>query len=601
MNKLVQLISQFSAKYGTREVIRYRNDAGDAWLSLSWDDFGKRVEQTAVSMKLIGIKPGDNVAVFSQNRADMFATDFGLFYNRAVPVPMYATSGIDQVKYIVNDADIHYIFVGDQSQYRIARSVQQSLPQLSHIICYQNDIQPDSDDSTTLSFDALLALSADATDADYDEVDKRKQAGNPDEMACLIYTSGTTGEPKGVILTHYNFDEQIAEHVRCITEINDSDIVMNFLPLTHIFERAWCYLCFTKGMRIVVNTDPHTIQQAMFEVQPTCMCCVPRFWEKVYTVISDKIAKMGLINRIMIKAALKIGRKRNLEYLRTGKRVPWLLERQYQFFERSIFARVRRLIGVKNGKMFPTAGAPISPEIVEFMQSIGVNIKVGYGLSETTATVSCYPDVNYVIGSVGTPLDSLSVKIGDNNEILVKGPSVMKGYYNKPEINAQAFTADGYFRTGDAGYIDDAGNLYLTERIKDLFKTSNGKYIAPQTLESRLGADNLIEQVAVIGDQRKFVTALIVPNFEALRDYADANGIKYTDTRSLVSNQAIHDLVAKSIEKYQIGLAAFEQIKRFTLLPKPFTMESGELTNTLKVKRNVVNRNYADIINEMYK
>ncbi|MDE6715191.1 MAG: AMP-binding protein, partial [Muribaculaceae bacterium] len=284
-----------------------------------------------------------------------------------------------------------------------------------------------------------------------------------------------------------------------------------------------------------------------------------------------------------------------------GKRVPWILERQYQFFEKSIFGRVRRLIGVKRGKMFPTAGAPISPEIVEFMQSIGVNIMVGYGLSETTATVSCFPAINYIIGSIGTPLESLSVKIGENDEILVKGPSVMKEYYRKPEINAEAFTSDGYFRTGDAGYIDNEGNLYITERIKDLFKTSNGKYIAPQILESRLCADNLVSQIAVIGDQRKFVTALIVPNFDALREYAEANGIKYTDDKSLCDNEKIIEHVAKSIEKYQLGLAAYEQIKRFTLLPNAFTMENGELTNTLKVKRNVVSKNYADVINNMYK
>lgn len=601
MNKLVQLISQQAAKYGTREVIRHKNSAGDEWISLSWEDFAHRVELTALAMKIIGIKPSDNVAIFSQNRADMFATDFGLFYNQAVPVPLYATSGTDQVKYIVNDASIEYIFVGDTSQYRIARKVQKSCPALKQIICYENDVEIDADDTVTLSFDALIEISKNATPDDRSELERRMQGGEEGQMACLIYTSGTTGEPKGVVLTHYNFTEQLEEHVRRIPTMSDTDISMNFLPLTHIFERAWCYVCLWVGMTIVVNTDPHTIQQAIFEVQPTCMCCVPRFWEKVYTVLCDKISKMGFVNRMMIKAALRVGRRRNLDYKRTGKKVPWLLERQYQFYEQSIFGRVRRLIGVKRGKMFPTAGAPISPEIVEFMQSIGVNIMVGYGLSETTATVSCFPAINYVIGSIGTPLDSLSVKIGNDNEILVKGPSVMKEYYRKPEINAEAFTADGYFRTGDAGYIDNEGNLYITERIKDLFKTSNGKYIAPQILESRLSADNLISQVAVIGDQRKFVSALIVPNFDALREYADANGIPYTDDKSLAENEKINQYVAKSIEKYQIGLAAYEQIKRFTLLPNPFTMENGELTNTLKIKRNVVCKEYADVINNMYK
>ncbi|MCH5216886.1 MAG: long-chain fatty acid--CoA ligase [Muribaculaceae bacterium] len=601
MNKLVQLISQQAAKYGTREVIRHKSGSGNDWVSISWIEFSHRVELTALAMKKIGIKQGDNVAVFSHNRADMFATDFGLFYNQAVPVPLYATSGHDQVKYIIEDASIEYIFVGNDEQYKIARIVQKQIPYLKQIICYQDDVVIDDNDSSTITFERLLQLAADATADDNNELQRRMKEGSSEQMACLIYTSGTTGEPKGVVLTHSNFDEQLQEHIRRIPEMSDSDISMNFLPLTHIFERAWCYLCLMVGMRIVINTNPHDIQQAIFEIQPTCMCCVPRFWEKVYTVLCDKISKMRFFNRLMIKAALNVGRRRNLVYLRAGEKVPWLLEQQYQFFERSIFGRVRRLIGVKRGKMFPTAGAPISPEIVEFMHAIGVNVMVGYGLSETTATVSCFPATNYVIGSIGTPLESLSVKIGDDNEILVKGPSVMKEYYKKPEINATAFTADGYFRTGDAGYIDKKGNLFITERIKDLFKTSNGKYIAPQILESRLSADNLISQVAIIGDQRKFVSALIVPNFDALREYADANGISYSDNKSLAENDVINQYVANSIEKYQVGMAAYEQIKRFTLLSSPFTMENGELTNTLKIKRNVVCKNYANVINKMYK
>ncbi len=261
---------------------------------------------------------------------------------------------------------------------------------------------------------------------------------------------------------------------------------------------------------------------------------------------------------------------------------------------------MRRVIGVENGNIFPTAGAPLSANIVEFLHACGINIVIGYGLSETTATVTCFPEVAYEIGTVGTLMPGVEVKIGEENEILVRGESVMRGYYNRPEETAKAFTADGWFRTGDAGRFDPNGALILTERIKDLFKTSNGKYIAPQAIESRLGEDKYIEQVAVIGDQRKYVTAIIIPAFEALKDYARRHQIKFDTVDDLVNNAEIRNFFAGRIEKLQKGLAGFEKIKRFTLLPREFTIENGELTNTLKIRRPVINNLYANEIEAMY-
>ena len=330
------------------------------------------------------------------------------------------------------------------------------------------------------------------------------------------------------------------------------------------------------------------------------MCSVPRFWEKVYTAVQEKIAGMKGIQKVMVQRALKVGAKRNLEYKRLGLEVPKLLEMEYRFYDKKIFAKVRHVIGMDNGRFFPTAGAPISGNIVEFLKAIGLNIVVGYGLSETTATVSFYPDVDYVIGSVGNPLPGVQVKIGENNEILVKGPTVMRGYHNRPEENAKVFTADGWFRTGDAGLFDHSGSLVLTERIKDLFKTSNGKYIAPQAIESRLGEDRYIEQVAVIGDQRKYVTAIIIPAFGALKEYAQKKGITFDSIEDLVQNSEIRKFIAERIERMQKGLAGFEKIKRFTLLPREFSIETGELTNTLKIRRPVINSLYANEIEAMY-
>ncbi|MDE6196328.1 MAG: AMP-binding protein, partial [Muribaculaceae bacterium] len=292
--------------------------------------------------------------------------------------------------------------------------------------------------------------------------------------------------------------------------------------------------------------------------------------------------------------------KRNLEYVRLGLKTPWWLEKQYQFFDKNVFSKVRAVLGLANGRFFPTAGAPLSANITEFFHAMGINIVIGYGLSETTATVSCFPDVDYVIGTVGTTLPGVMVKIGEENEILVKGPTVMRGYYNRPDENAKVFTEDGWFRTGDAGLFDHSGALVLTERLKDLFKTSNGKYIAPQAIESRLGEDRYIEQVAVIGDRRKYVTAVIVPAFGALKEYARRKGIQFSSVEELVENAEIRKFIAERIERLQKGFAGFEKVKRFTLLPKEFSIESGELTNTLKIRRPVINSMYADEIEAMY-
>ncbi|MDE6120985.1 MAG: AMP-binding protein, partial [Muribaculaceae bacterium] len=343
----------------------------------------------------------------------------------------------------------------------------------------------------------------------------------------------------------------------------------------------WTYFCLMLGMRVAINRNPKEIQKAVRIARPTCMCSVPRFWEKVYSAVQENIENTKGIRKLMIERALITGQKRNLHYKRLGLRVPPLLEARYRFYDRMVLSKMRQAIGIGDG-IFPTAGAPISGTIVEFMHACGINIVVGYGLSETTATVSFYPSVGYEIGTIGTVLDGVDVRIGENNEILVKGPTVMQGYYNRPEENAKAFTPDGYFRTGDAGYFDEAGALVMTERIKDLFKTSNGKYIAPQVLESRLGEDRYIEQVAIIGDQRKYVTAIIIPAFDALKEYAADHHISFSSIEELVENSEIRRFIAERIDKLQKGLAGFEKIKRFTLLPREFSIETGELTNTLK-------------------
>ena len=567
---------------------------------MSWIDFDKKVSQFACALETLGVEPQNMINVFSANCPEILITDFACFRNRAIPVSLYSTSSREQVEFIINDSGATMIMVGDAKQYHTVRDIAANCPTLKTIVTFDDSIVLDDDDTMTMRFDAMLKLGEAAGKQSLDVVDMRRAEASPDDIATLIYTSGTTGEPKGAILPHSCFDAALEIHRRRLDMLTDDDRSLCFLPLSHIFEKAWTYFCLDFGIKVYINHNPKEIQTAIKEVSPTCMCSVPRFWEKVYTAVTEKVSAMKGIKKLMVERAIKIGTIRNLEYVRLGRRAPWWIEKQYQFFDKRILSVMRKAIGVNDGNIFPTAGAPLSANIVEFLQACGINIVIGYGLSETTATVTCFPTVGYEIGTVGTVLPDIQVKIGKDSEILVKAPTVMRGYYRRPEATAEAFTDDGWFRTGDAGHFDENGALILTERLKDLFKTSNGKYIAPQAIESRLGEDKFIEQVAVIGDQRKYVTAIIIPAFEALKEYARRKKIAFRNIDELIQNSEIKKMLEERIEKLQNGFANFEKIKRFTLLPKEFTIESGELTNTLKLRRPIINRRYAHEIEAMY-
>lgn len=596
-NVLTELVARNVENYGSREAYRYKN--GSEWQSTSWTEFGQKVNDVASAFEMIEARETDNIAIFSANRPEIVITDFAAYANRIVPISIYSTSTLDQVVYIVNDAKARILFVGNRQQLDIALQSMEQCPSLRQIVVF-DDVEETFESKPVMTFTRFMEMGHKAPQASRDEVGRRTAAATPDDIATIIYTSGTTGEPKGAVLPHSCFNAIIKIHIERLTNLSDSDTSLCFLPLSHIFEKAWTYFCLNMGMKVFINNDPREVQAALKETRPTCMCSVPRFWEKVYTGVQEKLTEMKGLKKWVAARALKVGRRRNLDYVRLGKKAPWWLEKQYQFFDKRVFTPLRKVIGIENGNMFPTAGAPLSANIVEFLHSCGINIVIGYGLSETTATVTCYPQVGYRIGTVGTPMPEVEVKIGENNEILVKGPTVMRGYYNKPEATAEAFTEDGWFRTGDAGYIDPSGELVLTERIKDLFKTSNGKYIAPQALESRLGEDKYIEQVAVIGDSRKYVTAIIIPAFEALKEYATKKHIQYRNMEELIRNADIRKMIEERIEQLQKNFAGFERIKKFTLLPQAFTMEAGELTNTLKLRRPVINSRYAREIEAMY-
>lgn len=598
-NTLTTLIKRQLERYPSDRPALWHRDNNGQWVPISWQELSRTAFSAACAMEILGLKEQERVAIFSPNDPKILATDFGCFANRGVTVSIYATSSEEQVEYILRDCGAGILFAGTASQYDIARKVMSKVDTLRQIVVF-DDIKRAPEDTQTLTFSQFIELGEAATEKCRREVEARTARALPDDVATLLYTSGTTGEPKGAILPHSCFDAAIRIHHGRLTSVTDADTSMCFLPLCHIFEKAWTYYCLDTGVQVYINRDPRAIQETIREVKPTCMCSVPRFWEKAYTAIQEKMSRMSAVGRWFCARALKVGRRRNLHYKRLGLPVPRLLEARYRFYEKKVFSTVKRAMGITNGNLFPTAGAPLSNGIVEFFHSMGVNLVIGYGLSETTATVSCFPYVGYEIGTVGTVLPGIEVKIGNESEILVKGPTVMRGYFNKPEETAAVFTEDGWFRTGDAGHFDEHGALVLTERLKDLFKTSNGKYIAPQAIESRLGEDKYIDQVAVIGDRRKYVTAIIVPAIEAIKEYANRKKIQYRSLEELMKNSQIVDMIARRIDALQEGLASFEKVKKFTLLPREFSMENGELTNTLKIRRPVINRRYASEIEAMY-
>ena len=545
----------------------------------------------------IGAKPHDKIAVFSQNCVHYLYTDFGAYGIKVCSIPFYATSSEQQIQYMINDGQVRFLFVGEQDQYDKAHRVFALCPSLERIIIFDSSVRISTHDPAALYFKDFIKLGENLPRQT--EVEALYQSASMDDMANILYTSGTTGDSKGVMLTYGQYYAALRANDE-VVPVSEKDRVINFLPFTHIFERGWAYLCLSEGAQLIINTYPHEIQESMRQVHPTCMSSVPRFWEKVYIAVKAKMDEAGSVQKKLFYHALAVGRKRNIEYIANGKRPPLTLELEYKIINKTILSMVRKQLGLEHPNIFPTAGAYVSPEVEEFVLSIGIGMVVGYGLTESLATVSCvHLDKKFTIGSVGRPISSIQIKIGEDNEILLKGPTITKGYYHRDTTNAKVFDEEGFFRTGDAGYMKD-GELFLTERIKDLFKTSNGKYIAPQQVESLLLVDKFIDQVAVIADQRKFVSALIVPEFRLVEEWAREHHIAFSSREDLCANEQVKKMLQERVNTLQQQLAYYEQIKRITLLPHHFSMESGELTNTLKIRRPIINKNYQAEIDKMY-
>lgn len=598
------MVSQRGTKYPEKPCISYKNMQTGAWETETWGQMKDRVDALAKAYISLGLKPQDKIGIFAQNMREIVEADFAIHSAKMVAVPMYATSASEYIEYIVNDGKIEAIFVGEQYQFDQVAMFFGKNQYLKHVIAIDPKIDTKGIEGV-IRFNDFIKLGQNDAKID-EELKTRRENLCDDDLAILIYTSGTTGEPKGVMLTYENAETAVRLNSERMPNVCEGVTSLAFLPFSHIFERGWFYLCMSQMVHVYVNQNPKEILQTLKEVHPNMMCAVPRFWEKVYDGVHEKIDSFPSLLRKLTYHSLEIGKEYNIGCRMVGKEASLLLRLRYKFYEKTLFNVLRKAIGIDKGTFFPCAGSQTSEKVNIFMHSVGINLVVGYGLTETFATVSCYPhdNRNYNLKTVGDILPDIEAKVGEDRELLLKGKTITKGYYNKPEANKNAFTEDGFFRTGDAVELLDGPNgtkqIVMIERIKELFKTSNGKYIAPQMLEMALEGDPYIEQSAVIADLRKYVTALIFPNYSKLEAYAKDNGIAYSSRADLIANEKVQAFYTELVAKTMEGKAAYEQVKYFTLLEHGFSPDNGELTLTLKLKRKVINQHYAEAIEKMY-
>ena len=588
---LVRQIRERVAQFGDRAALRMQVDG--EWRAVSWRELGQAMDACATALIRAGHQPGEMVGICARNMPEWTQADLGILAARGVSVPIYPTSTRDQVSYILRDAGIQLLFVGEQPQFDRALELL-GAGEIARIVALDSsvDLRGCREACHFKDFigggDGLPGT---------EELRRRETLCRMDDLLTLIYTSGTTGEPKGVMLDFANIAACFEMHDRRI-RLGEDDVSLCMLPLSHVFERVWTYYVLYRGAENVYIRDPQQVMDVIEEVRPTVMCAVPRLYEKAYAAIQARVARAPRLRRSLFAWATKVGTAA-VTCRQAGRSLPVLLAFQRVLADRLVFRALRARFGGRT-RLLPVAGARLADEVNLFFQAMGFSLKYGYGLTETTATVCCYEDEGFKLGSIGTALDGIEVKLGERNELLVRAPTVMRGYYNKPEATRAVMTEDGFLRTGDAGSVDAEGHIYFVERIKELMKTSYGQYVAPQLVEGTLGKDPFIEQIAVVADARHFVSALIVPSFESLEEYARSINLQYQCHADLLRHSAVVAFFEARIQALQQELARFQQVKKFTLLPRAFSVETGELTPTLKLRRSTIEANYRDEIEGMY-
>lgn len=588
---LIRLFRERIAQLGNKAALRVQQDG--QWRAIGWRTLGQAMDYCAQALIRAGHQECEMVGIYSRNMPEWTQADLGILAARGVSVPIYPTSTLEQARYIVRDAGIKTLFVGEQPQFDQALQLLES-GDIRTIVALDSGVDLRGCEQACHFQTFLISGNHHPSEL---ELRRREQHYAMDDLFTLIYTSGTTGEPKGVMLDFANLSACLQMHDDRL-EVGEDDVSICMLPLSHVFERGWSFYVLYRGAENVYIRDPQQVMNVIGEVKPTLMCSVPRLYEKAYALIQAKVAEAPALRRALFGWATRVGTK-VVGRRQQEKRVSPLLYVQLALAERLVFRKLRARFGGRT-RFLPVAGARLADDVNLFFQAMGLNLKYGYGMTETMATVCCYEDSRFQLGSIGTPLSGIEVKLGESKELLVRAPTVMRGYYKKPDATAEVMTEDGFLRTGDAGDIDAKGNIYFTERLKELMKTSNGKYVAPQVVEGAIGKDRFIEQIAIIADARHFVSALIVPCYESLEEYARSINLQYQCKSELLRNSKVVEFFESRINELQKELAKFEQVKKFTLLPRAFSMELGEITPTMKLRRRIIEATYKQEIEQMY-
>ena len=578
--------------YRKPEHLKYKRDG--AWRAVSSEELRAAVEEIAMGLRALGVSRGDKVAIVSENRPEWAFADFATLCTGAADATIYPTLTAAQVLYILDDSESKVVFVSNAAQAAKVGEVRARLPRLQHVVCFDPDPVPG-----TTSLDGLRAKGREALTADRDAVRRQAATLTKDDLATLIYTSGTTGDPKGVMLTHGNLLHNVLAAQKVFPMVGPEWTALSFLPLCHSFERtAGHNFMLHAGVTIAYAESVEKVPENMQEVRPSIMCSVPRLYEKMYARVNEKVASDPPLRQRIFRWAIGVGGR---VFAHTVARTEpgALLKLQFALADRLVFSKIKARTGGRL-RLFISGGAPLAREIAEFFGAAGMLVCEGYGLTETSPVITCNYPGRVKPGTVGLPLEHVEVKIAEDSEILTRGPHVMKGYYRKPEATAEAIDGDGWFHTGDIGFVDADGCLVITDRKKDIIVTSGGKNIAPQPIENRLKTNKFFVEVVMVGNRRNFPAALVVPNFESLEAWAKQGGTSVGSREELVRRPEVLAHYRRLVDEMTADLAQFEKIKKIALLTREFTQESGELTPTLKVKRRVVEERYKPTIDAMY-
>jgi long-chain acyl-CoA synthetase len=592
---LAKMVMLRTAELGEKPALRYKRHG--SWHSLSWREFGDRIREVAAMLWKIGVRPGDKVGIFSQNRMEWSLADLAILSLRAVSVPLYATSSADETEYIVHHAEMKVIFVNDLHQYEKAKRILRPVTALETIIVFDDHVKIESDPAhfsfARLSSEGALALAEEKVAA---ELRRQLNEAASEDLATIIYTSGTTGTPKGVMLTHKNFMAMMYSAGHAL-DLASSDVSLCVLPLSHVFERSWTYFIFCQNAQNAYCDNPKDVLDYFVDVRPHYMTSVPRIWEKIYANVMDTLAVSSPLKRKIFAWALEVGHQYHA--LAAKKRpIAFSLRSKFLVAHKLVLSKVSDLVGGRC-KSFNCGGAPLAPHVSKFFCSTGVMLAQGYGLTEIFPI--CVTSAEHIKhGTCGPVVPLIEVRISEAGEIEARGPSCMHGYYKDPEATRQMFTEDGWLKTGDLGHIDADGYVVITDRIKELLITSGGKNISPLKIETLLKDHLAIEQAVALGNDKPYITALIVPAFGVLTEKAKEMGLDVKRREELLNHPQIIGMYQKLVDQTNAHLGQSEQVKKFKLLAHELTQDKGEMTATAKLKRRVIDQNYSAFIEDLY-